>query len=56
MGRDAEAVLAAKIALGEAGPVWWSDGAVDFSGTAPEASPYAAWWSALSDDEREAGK
>jgi len=56
MSRDAEAVLTAKIELGEAGPVWWSDDAADFSGATPESSPYAAWWNALSDKERAAGQ
>lgn len=41
------AVEAAKIRLGERGPVWWSDGAPDEAGQAPEDSSYAAWWAAL---------
>lgn len=40
-------IQAAKVALGEAGPVWWDDGAEDFSGLAPEATPYADWWRSL---------
>lgn len=55
MARDAAAVLAAKTALGEAGPVWWDDGAPDFSGSHPDATPYAAWWDALTDEQRDAG-
>lgn len=38
------AVEAAKRALGEAGPVWWDDGAPDESFTPVERSSYAAWW------------
>lgn len=49
------AVEAAKRALGEAGPVWWDDGAPDETGVAPEASSYAGWWLSLSDEERERG-
>ena len=43
-------VLAAKIALGEAGPVWWDDGAPDYSGLDPAETPYADWWRSLSGD------
>ena len=38
---------AAKIRLGEKGPVWWDDGAPDESGLAPESSSYAEWWAGL---------
>lgn len=55
MSRDADAVRAAKIALGEAGPVWWTDGAPDFSGEHPQTTPYAAWWKTLSDEEQQTG-
>lgn len=48
-------VEAAKRALGEAGPVWWDDGAPDESGMPPYASSYARWWAGLSEAEREAG-
>lgn len=41
------AVETAKIRLGERGPVWWTDGAADEAGRAPEDSSYAAWWAAL---------
>lgn len=40
-------VQAAKEALGERGPVWWSDGAEDESGRAPHNSSYADWWASL---------
>lgn len=43
----------AKVALGERGPTWW-DGD-DFNRHAPKNTPYAAWWSSLSADERSAG-
>jgi hypothetical protein len=38
------AVHTAKVALGERGPVWWGDGAPDYSGTDPAETPYANWW------------
>lgn len=38
------AVHAAKVALGERGPVWWSDGAPDETGRHPANSRYASWW------------
>lgn len=40
-------VDAAKIALGERGPVWWSDGAEDFNRHRVENSPYASWYRVL---------
>jgi len=55
MAHDSDAVLDAKIALGEAGAVWWDDGAPDFSGNKPEVTPYAEWWASLTDAERGAG-
>lgn len=38
------AVQNAKEALGERGPVWWSDDAPDEGGLAPHNSSYAEWW------------
>lgn len=38
-------VHAAKLALGERGPVWWTDGAPDENRTKIENSSYANWWS-----------
>lgn len=52
---DRAAALRAKEALGEAGAVWWDDGAPDVSGCTPEATSYASWWDSLTDTEREAG-
>ncbi len=55
MAKDREASTEAKIALGEAGPVWWTDGAPDYSNQEPELTPYKRWWLSLSQAEREAG-
>ena len=44
-------VQAAKVALGERGPVWWSDGAPDEGGRHPRNSSYAAWYAGLSGAE-----
>jgi hypothetical protein len=40
------AVHAAKVALGERGPVWWDDGAPDLNRRLARTTPYAAWWAA----------
>lgn len=40
-------VDAAKIALGERGPVWWTDGAPDLNRRMVKNSPYAEWFAAL---------
>jgi len=37
-------VDAAKRALGERGPVWWTDGAPDFNRRMVANSPYAEWF------------
>ena len=42
-----EAVGAAKVALGERGPVWWEDGASDFNRKMARNSPYARWYAAI---------
>lgn len=42
------AVHAAKVALGERGPVWWGDGAPDVNRHHPKNTPYAEWWRTLS--------
>lgn len=39
-----KAVDAAKVALGERGPVWWDDGAPDYNRRKVENTPYAGWW------------
>jgi len=41
------AVDAAKHALGERGPVWWTDGAPDFNRKLAANTPYADWHAAL---------
>ncbi|NJC39098.1 hypothetical protein GGR60_003673 [Xanthomonas arboricola] len=41
------AVDRAKTALGERGPVWWSDGAKDFNRYLVKNTPYADWFAAL---------
>jgi hypothetical protein len=40
-------VDAAKIALGERGPVWWDDGAPDFNRRKVDNTPYAQWYASL---------
>lgn len=37
-------VHAAKVALGERGPPWWTDGAPDWTRHAVENTPYAGWF------------
>jgi len=45
--REARArVHKAKVALGERGPPWWTDGAPDFNRHRVENTPYAAWYRA----------
>lgn len=42
---DARAkVDTAKVALGERGPVWWSDGAPDLNRRLVKGSCYGEWW------------
>lgn len=36
-------VHAAKVALGERGPVWWTDGAPDYNRRLARGAPYADW-------------
>jgi hypothetical protein len=45
------AVDAAKVALGERGPVWWTDGAPDLNQHNVANTPYAAWMAALESDQ-----
>ena len=37
-------VHAAKVALGERGDPWWTDGAKDWNRYLAKNTPYAAWW------------
>jgi hypothetical protein len=47
-GAEARArVQAAKVALGERGPVWWDDGAPDHNRRMARNTPYAAWWAGV---------
>ena len=39
-----KAVDVAKTALGERGPVWWTDGAPDLNRQKVSGSVYAEWW------------
>lgn len=39
-------VQAAKVGLGERGPVWWTDGAPDLNRRLARNTPYAAWFAA----------
>lgn len=55
---DAEAIAearrrvqAAKVALGERGPVWWTDGAPDENRHMAKNTRYADWFAALSHDD-----
>lgn len=41
-------VKATRIALGERGPPWWTDGAPDFSRRNVKLTPYARWFEELS--------
>lgn len=40
-------VNAAKVSLGERGPIWWTDGAKDFNRYLVKNKPYAAWYDGL---------
>ena len=37
----------AKVALGERGPPWWTDGTPDFNRHMAKNTPYAEWFAAL---------
>jgi hypothetical protein len=41
----------AKRALGERGPVWWTDGAADFNRQKAKNTPYADWFATLPTEE-----
>ncbi|TVV70233.1 hypothetical protein [Sphingomonas solaris] len=40
-------VDAAKVSLGERGPVWWQDGTADLNRHLARNTPYADWYEAL---------
>lgn len=50
LGAARAAVDAAKRALGERGPAWWTDGAPDYNRRLARNTPYAAWYAALPAD------
>ena len=41
----------AKRALGERGPVWWTDGAPDLTRHLARNTPYADWWASVESDQ-----
>lgn len=41
----------AKRALGERGPVWWTDGAPDYTQRKIENTPYLEWYRSLTRDQ-----
>ena len=45
------AVHKAKVALGERGPVWWTDGAPDYNQRLVKNTPYAEWFAARGTDD-----
>jgi hypothetical protein len=42
-----KSVNAAKISLGDRGPVWWDDGAKDFNRYMVKNTPYRSWYEQL---------
>ena len=63
-GRDGDAsavqcarkqVDVAKHALGERGPVWWTDGAPDLNRHMAHTTPYAAWYREAVESDAAAG-
>jgi len=50
------AVDEAKRALGERGPVWWSDGAPDYNRHLARSTPYADWFAELRDPGDDRGR
>ena len=49
-----DAVDAARVALGERGPVWWDDGAPDYNRRMVKNTPYVTWYTALPPAARDA--
>ena len=46
--RDArKRVDAAKVGLGERGPVWWDDGSPDYNRHLAKNTPYRGWFESL---------
>jgi len=42
-------VQEAKVALGERGPVWWTDGTPDYNRHLAKNTPYAEWFAGVGD-------
>jgi hypothetical protein len=40
-------VQEAKVALGERGPVWWTDGAPDYNRRLVRSTPYGPWYARI---------
>lgn len=55
LARARAAVQEAKVALGERGPVWWTDGAPDFNRHMVINTPYAAWYASAAEREPRVG-
>lgn len=53
LGEAGARVEAVKVALGERGPVWWTDGAPDLNRRMARTTPYAEWFAAASAAEAE---
>ncbi|AKT41377.1 uncharacterized protein CMC5_055770 [Chondromyces crocatus] len=49
LSRARARVHAAKVALGERGPVWWTDGAPDHNRRLVQNTPYAGWYASLTE-------
>ena len=47
LARARAKVDAAKVALGERGPVWWQDGTKDYNRHLVRNTPYAQWYAQL---------
>lgn len=47
LGQARAAVNATKIALGERGPAWWTDGSPDFNRRLARNTPYADWFATV---------
>jgi len=46
----------AKIALGERGPVWWTDGAPDYNRYLVKNTPYRRWYERLQQQQDDEGR
>jgi hypothetical protein len=47
--RARQDVHTAKVALGERGEVWWTDGAPDYNRKLVKNTPYCAWYATISE-------